>query len=428
VSRPLRLAIIATHPIQYYVPVYRALAQVPDLEIRVFFGSDFSVRGYRDAEFGVDFRWDVPLTEGYDHVFLSNDPRINGAIRFWDLRASGLSDELRRFRPDCALISAYMPFFWWEVMAILRAQGIPTMLRAEATDAALPRSTWRRVLRSTLLRIFYRGVSRFLAIGYNARRHYVAHGIAPERIGWVPYCVDSELLARQVEEFLPQRERIRRELGFSPEDTVFIFTGKLIPKKDPLSLARALVAMPEQERRRIGLIVMGTGELAEPMEVMCREALGSRCVFPGFVNQSQIGRYYAAADSLVLPSAWGETWGLVVNEALQFGVPAVVSDRVGCHPDLIVEGRTGLVFPAGRVERLTERLLEVGARLRADREGIRTACREIVRGYSVGAAADGIRAAVESLFPRRGRAGVSRHPRAGDGGQGKDGSESTATV
>ncbi len=70
----------------------------------------------------------------------------------------------------------------------------------------------------------------------------------------------------------------------------------------------------------------------------------------GFQNQTELPAWYAAADVLVLPSDGGETWGLVVNEALACGTPAVVSDAVGCAPDLALDrdpGRTGAVFAVG---------------------------------------------------------------------------------
>lgn len=392
-----RLAIIATHPIQYYVPLYRALAQEPELDLHVFFGSDFSVRGYRDPEFGREVRWDIPLTDGYAHTFLPTGPHREGPYRFLGLRPAGLRRAIRAFAPDVALLTAYMPFFWWEAAAVLRARRVPLLLRAEATDVALPRGGLRKALRYAFLRLLYAQVTRFLAIGQNARAHYLAHDVADEQIGWSPYCVDTRLLERQAAKFAPRRGEIRRELGFSDHDHVFIFSGKLIPKKDPLLLARALGKVPEGVRARIGLIVIGDGELRKELEVECRQVLGNRCVFAGFVNQSTVGRYYAAADCLVLPSAWGETWGLVVNEAMQFGLPAVVSSRVGCHPDLVVEGETGYVFSAGAADELAERLVRVveGPRLLPDR------CRQQVAAYSDGVAAAGIMDAVRALAAER---------------------------
>ena len=69
-ERPLRLGYLVSHPIQYQAPLLRRIAQEPDIELQVMFGSDFSVRGYRDEGFGAEVAWDVPLLEGYSSEFL----------------------------------------------------------------------------------------------------------------------------------------------------------------------------------------------------------------------------------------------------------------------------------------------------------------------------------------------------------------------
>lgn len=392
-----RLAVIGTHPIQYQTPLWRSLANEPELDVHVYFGSDFSVRGYRDAGFGVMVNWDVPLTDGYPHTFLSRGGRLTGTDGFFALNAKNLTNHLRKFGPDAVLILAYSPLFFWEVVWIARSLGIPIFVRAETTDSARSRNAVKQFLRRRLLRLFYRQCAHFLAIGQNSRAHYLQLGIRDDQIGWSPYCIDSHLLERQATEYLPRRITLRREFGFTDEQIVFIYSGKLIPKKDPLTLSRALQSIPPREREQIGLIVLGDGKLRSEFEARCRTAIGNRAVFAGFVNQSQIGRYYAAADCLVLPSAWGETWGLVVNEALQMGLPAIVSDRVGCHPDLIVPGKTGFVFPTGDPEGLHSRMLDAEALLRRCRSGVAQDCRQRVSRYSLDEAVKGIQTAVAIL-------------------------------
>ena len=69
-KRKVRLAYLVSHPIQYQAPLLRRVAQEPDIDLTVFFGSDFSVRDYKDAGFGVGVKWDVPLLDGYCHEFL----------------------------------------------------------------------------------------------------------------------------------------------------------------------------------------------------------------------------------------------------------------------------------------------------------------------------------------------------------------------
>jgi glycosyltransferase involved in cell wall biosynthesis len=389
-SRKMRLAIVTTHPIQYQAPLWRRLAQGPDLNVQVYFGSDLSVRGYMDAGFGVTLRWDVPLTEGYAHTFLSTRATIQG------LRAHGLHGQLSAFNPDCALICGYTPLFYWEALGILRTLRVPVIIRAETTDVAKDRGLAKSTLRSALLRGFYSQCCRFLAIGEHSRAHYLAQGVPMSRIGWAPYCIDSDLFENQVRAYLPERLDLRRKLGFTEPCTVFVFSGKLIPRKDPLALAHALEAMPEAEQQNLGLIVVGDGEQRPEMEAVCRRALGGRAVFAGFVNQSQLGSYYAAADCLVLPSH-SETWGLVVNEALHFGLPAIVSDRVGCHPDLIIPGKTGFVFPHGNVDALKSCLYQAIEQLSGERIEMSHRCREHVRLYSVEKAVDGILTAAKTV-------------------------------
>src|SRR5579862_4772779 len=70
IKNKVRLAYLVSHPIQYQAPLLRRIAQEPDIDLTVLFGSDFSVRGYKDEGFGVGVKWDVPLLDGYRHVFL----------------------------------------------------------------------------------------------------------------------------------------------------------------------------------------------------------------------------------------------------------------------------------------------------------------------------------------------------------------------
>ena len=114
----------------------------------------------------------------------------------------------------------------------------------------------------------------------------------------------------------------------------------------------------------------------------------------GFLNQQRIATAYAAADALVLPSNGGETWGLVVNEAMACGVPAIVSDQVGCAPDLITEGETGFSFPCGEVAALAERMRWM-AEDRERRCAMRAPVLRRIAGFSPEVAAAGVIRAME---------------------------------
>jgi len=137
--RPIRLAILATHPIQYQAPLWRRLAGDTRLVVHVVYGSDLSVRGYLDREFGVQVRWDTPLTAGYSHEFLDCDPSLQ-RIEFGRPTGSGLGAVFDRFRPDVVLLNAYNGLFWLRGLSAARLRGIPVVMRHEASDEAVVRT------------------------------------------------------------------------------------------------------------------------------------------------------------------------------------------------------------------------------------------------------------------------------------------------
>jgi glycosyltransferase involved in cell wall biosynthesis len=171
--------------------------------------------------------------------------------------------------------------------------------------------------------------------------------------------------------------------------------GRLVEMKRPLDLVEATARLPDKARWLVAFA--GAGPLAASIEARAR-ALSVRVAMLGFVNQAELPRIYGASDLLGLPSSSGETWGLVVNEAMASGLPAVVSDAAGCAPDLIEEGRTGFAFPSGDLAALA-RALERGAELRSD-PGARAALEAMTRAHSPARAAEQIILAIEAVRSR----------------------------
>jgi glycosyltransferase involved in cell wall biosynthesis len=346
---PLRLAVITTFPIQYFVPVWRELARIPGLETRVHYLSDLGVRGVKDHEFGVTVKWDVPLLDGYDHVFLD---RNGDKDNFRRCRIPNTRQLLREGRFDAVFVNGYEHAFEREAVRTARALGLRTVMRGDFTDAPRPgRKWWVRLLRSAYLRRLYREVDAFCYLGSSGRDHLIAHGVPPDRLFLAPYAVDTALLESQRVRWT--RPVARDKFGIPDHRLAVLFSGKLIPRKDPLLLVEAVRRTGQAEK--LHLIVVGDGPLRGEVETAARSACGSHVTLPGFVNQSELGQYFAAADVFVLPARF-DTWGLVVNEAMQFGLPTVVSDGVGARIELVTPGRTGFVFPVGDAEALAGHL------------------------------------------------------------------------
>ncbi len=389
----MKLGIVATHPIQYQVPWYRALADRNGIDLKVYYAL-LPTAEQQGVGFDTSFDWDLPLLDGYDWKQLPNTARRPSLRGFLSSRTPAVREVLARDRPEAVVLTGWHSLPLVQALWACRREGIPIVMRAES-NALKPRPWWVRVLHRALLS----RVDAFLAIGAANRDFYLGYGVDPKRIFAAPYFVDNERFLTDVDRLRERRRAWRQEWEVGEEDICFVFVGKLVQKKRVMDFLKALDRARSAGARTHGLVV-GTGAEMEEARSFARSANVS-VTFAGFLNQTEIGRAYAVADCLVLPSDFGETWGLVVNEAMVHGLPAIVSDRVGCGPDLVVEGETGWTFPCGDVEILAELMAHLAGRPRELEEAGRKA-RERVRMFSVERGVQGTLEALSFVAEARG--------------------------
>lgn len=387
----MKLAVVTTHPIQYQVPLWRALAAAPGLSVTVFYASVSGAARYHDVDFGRDLRWDIPLLDGYSWQVLPNRPLkgINWRLAY---RCPSVHRELARGRFDAALLVGKE--FWYYLQAIRASHrlGIPLLLRAETPPGKEGKTATRAAdwFRSRTFRRF----SRILCVGESQADFYRGYGVPEENLGTAPYCVDNKFFRASHRRLEPQRGELRAAHGFTDSTRVIAFAGKFTPKKRPLDLVRAFERLPSG--REYGLLMAGSG----PLQEACTSYVTGRKIrnvaFAGFKNQTEIGEIYTAADCFALPSDHGETWGLVVNEAMNFSLPIVVSDRVGCGQDLVREGQNGFRSPCGNVDALAEALVRVFEDEKTRRDMGRRSL-EIVGDYCIQSCVRGIQEAMEAV-------------------------------
>lgn len=393
---PHGLLVIETHPVQYHAPVYRALQQQFGVPVTAVYGSDFSVCGYRDREFDVEFAWDSDLLSGYSAIFLSRAAE-GGARLAEETCTGGLATALQQLDPAAILCVGYSPRFYRQACWLAWRTGRPLLFRAETTDHAGGRGPFKRWLRDLALKSLYQRCARLLYVGQRSLAHYQRLGCQPERLLFSPYCVDATAWATGEADREALRDPTRQAWGATGETRVILASGKLVKRKGPDLLLRAIKGMPAAERNRAIVAFLGDGPMRDDLARLAREEPAVSTRFIGFQNQRELSRYYHAADVLVLASRFGETWGLVVNEGLHHGLPCVVSDLVGCAPDLIESGVTGEIFQADNLDSLKEALRQALAY--SGREEVRGACRRKVDAYSVTAAAAGIAEAYRVVCP-----------------------------
>jgi glycosyltransferase involved in cell wall biosynthesis len=299
-------------------------------------------------------QWDGDLLEGYTHVFLKNADR-NSIDGFFGLVDWDVVTEITRQRYDVLWVHSYSYLTLWLAIAAAKFRRIPVMIREEQT-LLHGRAWWKASIRSLLLRALFHG-SRGLAIGSNNRAYFAKYGVPDDCIHLVPYTTDNINWQSEMRRLTPSRPSIRASFGVKEDVPVILFMGKLHPKKQPRMLLEAY-----QHVRSLypcALLLVGTGSL----EPQLRSIVAAQSIpdvhFAGFLNRSQVSRAYVAADLLVLPSSLNETWGMVVNEAMNFSLPVIVSDKVGCAVDLVRPGDNGYIFDHRSMRELAETLTEL---------------------------------------------------------------------
>jgi len=344
-----KLAIIASHPVQYHSPWYRKLAAFVDLH--VFYAHRANAEDQARAGFGVPFEWDVDLLGGYAYSWLPNRARRPGVDRFFGCDTPSIRTELRPQRFDAVLVNGWNLLCYWQAVRAARSCQLPVMVRGDS-QLQTARSRFRLGLKRLGYPRLLSAFDAFLSVGYRNAEYLTAYGVSPERIFRVPHFVDNEFFRMSLVSLGSYALGLRHLYSIPEGATVFLFVGKFLPRKRPLDVLKALDRLKQSFPHAWGLLI-GAGPLEEELRAHAA-AHASPCSFGGFLNQRQIGAAYALSDILVLPSNGQETWGLVVNEAMACGKPAIVSDAVGCAPDLIIEGQTGFTYREGDVEQLAE--------------------------------------------------------------------------
>lgn len=354
-----------THPTQYHSPWFRALALRPELSIHVFYGFQPSAE-LQGKDFGLDFEWDVPLLEGYSNSFLKNVSSRPG-WGFHDTDTPELREIIRRREFDAWVINGWTTKSEWLAIRTCWKSRIPMLVRGDSTLTD-KRPIGTRIAKRLVLGTWIPRFTRYLTVGSLNEHYYEFFGADPARFVPVRHFVDNHWFASQAAIARPNRRELRESWGIHPDALVFLFAGKLMPKKEPVAAVQAVGAV-FRKGHNVHLLVAGDGELRDSCE---RIAAAERLpvTFTGFLNQSRMPSAYAASDVLVLPSAYQETWGLVVNEAMASGLPAIVSDKVGCAPDLVSPGESGDVFPSQDIGALSDAMERYAADpLAAKRQG-----------------------------------------------------------
>ena len=348
-QRPLRVLIIASHPVQYESPILRLLAQDPRVESETAYCSLQGAEPGIDPDFGVEVKWDIPLLDGYKWTLIRNRswaPRIGS---FFGLLNAGIWRKIRRGHFDAVVIlTGYVYATFWIAVIAAKLSGVPVLFGTDATSLQ-PRDgrRWKISVKKLLLPAVF-GLADIVIIPSEAGRQFILSlGIPDSRIVLTPFVVDNAWWRERACEV--DRSEVRRKWGIPEDALVVLFCAKLQPWKRPgdvlKAFARANVAGTY-------LVFAGDGALRADLEASAK-ALGvaERTRFLGFVNQTGLPEVYRSTDLFVMPSEY-DPCPVVVCEAMLSGCPVVLSDEIRGRFDLVIEGRTGYIYPCGNIDAL----------------------------------------------------------------------------
>lgn len=360
---PLKLGVLVSHPIQYFVPVYKELARRPGIDLTVIYRTRLGIEAYHDPGFGRLVKWDIPLLDGYRSYFLSDKTALRG-VEPWVIR------EILQRRFDVLIIHGYNYLTNLFAIAIAKLIGTSVIIRGDTRlrQQHLQAAAWKRIFKRSLFKLF----DGFLSIGSLNRDYYLAFGAPAERIFFAPFCVNNAAFSFDVDRSKEVRRQFRETFGLPQGSIVVLFVSKLTVIKKPGDLINAYANLAQQFPNA-WLIMAGSGEEEKSLKKMVAASALERVRFIGFQNQSVLPGLYVASDIFVMPSE-GDAWGLVVNEAMAAGLPVIVSDEVGAAADLVQGHGTGIVYPCGDVKALGQAIkrllqseqqrLEMGKRAR----------------------------------------------------------------
>jgi glycosyltransferase involved in cell wall biosynthesis len=340
-----RLAIIVTHPIQYYVPIFRELEADPEVDLLVFYTKDASETKF-DLGFAKEVEWDIDLHSGYSHrTFKASS---------WGGKFK-LIKNLKLFRPEAVWVIGWNPPGHLLTMWIARCF---TRVWFRGDSHFLDKApAWKSLLRSIALGVIYLPVHKAFYVGDANLDYYKRCGFKEKHLVKAPHAIDQEAFRRNIAG--RTKSEVRRRFSLDAGQFVIGYAGKFEEKKFPTGI---LSAFKKAKLDGTLLVMVGTGPQADVLKKLAQGC--SDVHFLGFINQSSMADFLFSCDVLVLPSLYDETWGLIVNEALAVGTPVIISDAVGCMSDMRRYGPQCVeVVPRGSIDDLAEALVAMKLRL-----------------------------------------------------------------
>lgn len=349
-EKKYKIAIISPVPFYYHIPFYKSLSKDPSVSLSVIYCSKETLYGqdinrmYNSPGHIVD---QDSLLSGYNYKFLKNYSPMPSFMNWpFGLMNFGVWKEIRKGNYDAVILQSWTNLTWWiAFFACILFKTSVLFMTDSNVSAEIDKSNFKKTIRKIILgKMLFKKVGGFLTSGTANEQFYRYYGVTDSEMVRVPFSWGYDELLKEGDVLIKKRNILRKEYKIQDDDFVFLYVGRLSPEKDVETLLLAYNNI--DSNRSVKLIMVGDGPIRDNIEKKIKE-MGIRNIsILGFQKRDSIFNYYVISDALVLPSK-SETWGIVVNEAMCYGLPIIASDKVGAAVDLIKEGLNGFVFKTG---------------------------------------------------------------------------------
>jgi len=363
-KKPVKIAIVTTHPVHYFQSMYRVINSHPDLDVTALFLSNFGMEKHYDPEFDTEVEWESTQFAGYKWKVLSKQDTDSSLNGFFSVVCPGIWREITQSDYDIIWLHGYN--YLGLILAFVAAKFAKKKIfyRSE-THLRLSRSPLKRIARDTALRIYFRMIDGFLAIGTLNRRYYETLGVPACKITLVPYTVDNEKFYPVATLQNASRRDKLSAYGLDPNLPTIIYCSKFSVRKNPELVLRAFHQFCGGDQRA-NLLMAGSGPLLDSVKKTAETLDCSNIYFTGFVNQNELPSLLQCGNLFVLASE-NEPWGLVINEAMASGMPILSTSSIGSAYDLVEDGVNGKHLPELSIDCIAQHL----ATLTRDSEELR---------------------------------------------------------
>ncbi len=370
------MAIISEKVMPYRCALYRKLAEFEDIYLDVIFLDRWGLEERYDPTMGARYSWGESVLQGFNYQFVENKSGVKvtytgadktekearlgtfGAIiyyfrTFFGLVNFGLPRLIRSGRYDVVIIENYSSISSLLGALYARLGGALVFLRGEAVRRR-NQSRFLLMLKKIYLGVIFKIYDGFMYSCSANKSYYLYYGAKSEFLYFVPSAVDSSFFSPE------QRTNFfsgRASLGIPQDDVVFLGVGRMVPRKNWSEAIEAFAIFLNSFPGGT-LVLVGDGPERDDLSFKIGGKIEGKVIFAGFKNQNEILDYYEAADIVVQSSSYDPS-PKVLNEALAFGLPMIVSDAVGTAGDVCIDKNNGIVYPAGDVKGLAEAMLNL---------------------------------------------------------------------